>query len=307
MSIFTHTVDKLKTGKGIPLKYLTRHLSDKDIRQLVHKILSEFRKSLQSGKIDIKKLFKMIEEGKHLKFLIPKAIKKIKIPKKVIDLTSLNFLVDDISDLKKIKTSYKKLKEITLLEGHVIKILKPNTKIWRSAEGIFHQIDITPSMGRNLRKKTRGEDNIWDSLKGKERCHSIGPGFGFDSPIGLYFCSKHVNQDLQNKGIEEYIRRLSSELPDKEKISLVTRTIPRVGGSTLREITYKVMHVDADGKASDLFQYAIGLHDTKGKIFSEVLEASSDSKVLKEFNKKLNSKLISSDNQWLKALVAKLP
>jgi len=43
-------------------------------------------------------------------------------------------------------------------------------------------------------------------LKGWERSHSQGAGTGHESPHGILYAPKEVNQQLQNRGIEQFIR-----------------------------------------------------------------------------------------------------
>lgn len=304
-----------RRGKGIPLQHTVRHLDFDDLVEVASKLLEELRKIKKNVNYD--ELFSALYKGRHLKFIKPKYINKIIKPKNILKTFDIN--VDRFTDFDKARKVYREtLQSVDLIPDSGVVTKRPPSTIWLSEAGeIFHEVEITPSLGKRIRKATRSEDVVRDaagefgqkSVKKKHRCHSIGPGFGLDSPFGVFFCSSHVNLNLQNNGIEFFLREMAASLPDGKTLQVVTRTTPRVGGASLKEITYKVSIFDSKtDKASELFQYAIGMHDNKGKIFDGVLSPHKSSSFLKQFNKEmlLRQSKMDEPNEWLIRLINKL-
>lgn len=81
-----------------------------------------------------------------------------------------------------------------------------------------------------------------------ERLHAIGAGFGAESGTGIAHGSSFINQFLQNRGVEEMIRRLHANRPDNVRyiVHVDVRTRPVAAGETrmLDHITYRVRAVE---------------------------------------------------------------
>jgi hypothetical protein len=163
-----------------------------------------------------------------------------------------------------------------------IEIGKPPTKIFKDKDNnIFHQVDIENSLGA----RQGGEKQFLESaspygvqtVKGMERAHSVGPGLGIDSPFGLFFAPRAVNQALQNQGIEAFVGILHETLKKQgKKVRLTTRAQPHFGTNRLKEIAYKIEVIDEKGKAHDLLQYGISIGNDKGpSIASGLLSKNS--------------------------------
>jgi hypothetical protein len=84
-------------------------------------------------------------------------------------------------------------------------------------------------------------------LSGWQRAHSQGAGTGSESPEGIRFAPREVNQVFQNRGIERVLRNLVSEKPDGVDLWLTTATSTHNGTLRLREIQYRVDAVRGDG------------------------------------------------------------
>lgn len=90
-----------------------------------------------------------------------------------------------------------------------------------------------------------------------ERAHVWGPGFGDEAAAGIFFASEEVNQLLQNRVAEDYIRTLASEASDRGgsvqlEVSAVrwnASDLPDAhrGGDFLKSISYKIDVEGADG------------------------------------------------------------
>ena len=73
-----------------------------------------------------------------------------------------------------------------------------------------------------------------------ERAHAIGRGFGSEFHFVVY-APRHVNQILQNRGIEEKIRNAYSKMAPGEKIIIGVHVVTHPGTMRLKSVTYKVM------------------------------------------------------------------
>lgn len=73
-----------------------------------------------------------------------------------------------------------------------------------------------------------------------ERAHAIGRGFGSEFFFVVY-APRHVNQILQNHGIEEKIRNAYLKVAPGEKIIIGVHVVTHPGTMRLKSITYKVM------------------------------------------------------------------
>ncbi len=84
-------------------------------------------------------------------------------------------------------------------------------------------------------------------LKGWERAHSQGAGTGSESARGILYAPREVNQELQNKGIEQFIRNLYKEKPSNVEFLFTTETQAHAGTERLASIVYK-LEARKDGK-----------------------------------------------------------
>ena len=78
-------------------------------------------------------------------------------------------------------------------------------------------------------------------LQGWERSHAQGPGIGVESRHGILYAPRHVNQELQNRGVERHIRDLIDLAHDYGgQVYLTTITRAHPGTSRLQSIEYHV-------------------------------------------------------------------
>src|SRR6185312_1460605 len=76
-------------------------------------------------------------------------------------------------------------------------------------------------------------------LVGWERSHSQGAGTGKESPHGILYAPAEVNQQLQNKGIEQFMRDFFKVKAKDAELFLTTDTTPWPGTLRLKSIEYK--------------------------------------------------------------------
>jgi len=79
-----------------------------------------------------------------------------------------------------------------------------------------------------------------------ERAHSQGAGFGAEAREAIRLAPQVVNQELQNRGVEQTIRDLVEILPPGTELHLTTVTMTHERTLRLREIQYKLEAVSGD-------------------------------------------------------------
>lgn len=103
-----------------------------------------------------------------------------------------------------------------------------------------------------------------------ERAHASGQGTGPESPYAIYDAPRFVNQDLQNQGIERFIRRLRDECGPGESIQVVTSSAPHPRTRRLREIEYH-LELRRGDEIVDLGRYRI---EISGSEANPLIEAA---------------------------------
>ena len=97
-----------------------------------------------------------------------------------------------------------------------------------------------------------------------EAAHTRGQGLGFESPYGIYYAPREVNQLLQNHGIEQYLSELHAAVPPEAGLRVRTETATQWGSRRLGEVTYAVDIVDAGtGRAYNFLEFKIHIGGTR--------------------------------------------
>ncbi|HEY6817599.1 MAG TPA: polymorphic toxin type 4 domain-containing protein [Croceibacterium sp.] len=102
-----------------------------------------------------------------------------------------------------------------------------------------------------------------------ERGHLHGAGLGVESPFGIGLVPREVNQELQNRGIEQYMRRLRDALP--EGVEMIYHTDVEWHKTTNRQsrIGYKIEMV-LNGHRERFAEFAINIDaDPPGTLQSQ--------------------------------------
>ncbi|MDA7979544.1 MAG: polymorphic toxin type 4 domain-containing protein [Pirellulales bacterium] len=92
-----------------------------------------------------------------------------------------------------------------------------------------------------------------------EWCHQVGAGFGVEAPYGILLAHRDVNRKIQNRGIEELIRRLQNEL-GKSGYDLYVNTVSccdKVDQKLLKTMEYSVFAKDSNGSKVTLFDFSL--------------------------------------------------
>lgn len=100
-------------------------------------------------------------------------------------------------------------------------------------------------------------------LPGWQRAHSQGAGTGQESAEGILYAPEEVNQQYQNRGIEEHLRDLFESKPEDEELCLTTVTYAHAGTMRLKEIQYRVDAVNPQGQSRRLFETAIKVENKR--------------------------------------------
>jgi hypothetical protein len=89
------------------------------------------------------------------------------------------------------------------------------TRVWRDTPGgpIRHESTIGEGVGRQHFERKHYSATVHGRRPAGpryERSHTLGQGTGFESSYGIYDAPAFVNQELQNRGIEDYMRQWRS-------------------------------------------------------------------------------------------------
>ncbi len=90
-------------------------------------------------------------------------------------------------------------------------------------------------------------------LPGWHRAHSQGAGTGLERSEAIFYAPPRVNLELQNSGIERFIRELYQQKAADVRLHLVTATQPHPGTLRLSRISYRV-DAERAGRRRALFE-----------------------------------------------------
>jgi hypothetical protein len=94
-----------------------------------------------------------------------------------------------------------------------------------------------------------------EEIRGWQRAHSQSPGLGAESGEAIRLAPEVVNQALQNRGIEGFLRNLR-DLSEGARLHLTTVTRAHPGTLRLMDIHY-IIEVQKDGRMITLFEAVI--------------------------------------------------
>jgi hypothetical protein len=135
------------------------------------------------------------------------------------------------------------------------------SRVWRESVGgpIQHEATLGASTGRAGMERAKYTATQHGNLPlgpGYERAHSLGQGTGFESPYGIFYAPRTVNQTLQNQGIEAYLRDLAANAAPGERFRVVTSTAAHPGTLRLSGIDYRIVRVSG-GRADEVATFSI--------------------------------------------------
>ena len=96
-----------------------------------------------------------------------------------------------------------------------------------------------------------------------QRVHSQGQGTGHESALGIFYAPRELNQQIQNHGIERYLRELVEENSGSGwELRLLTVATPHPGTELLANLEYEV-HVWSENEFRLLFGISISITSNK--------------------------------------------
>lgn len=125
-------------------------------------------------------------------------------------------------------------------------------RVWRLPDGrIAHESIVEPPPGRRLGYEHTFRTQRKAKIPGPphEKAHTFGPILGAESPYGILYAPREVNQLLQRHGVEGYLNRLNRVIPDGTALRVHTETTQRQLTMRLQEIQYSVDVVEIDSGA----------------------------------------------------------
>jgi len=73
-----------------------------------------------------------------------------------------------------------------------------------------------------------------------ERAHAQGAGTGFEARFGISYAPREVNQELQNIGVEEFLRLIETHRPAEVTFQLLTEVKRHPGSLRLAQVLYRL-------------------------------------------------------------------
>lgn len=109
-------------------------------------------------------------------------------------------------------------------------------------EGPSGEVTINAKVGPGQERLNYQNENRsgLESRSDVDRLHSRGPGTGMESDCAITYGPKEVNQQLQNHGIEEFVREVHDQKHDGNEVWLKTVTSTHEGTRDLKEIQYEI-------------------------------------------------------------------
>lgn len=139
-------------------------------------------------------------------------------------------------------------------------------RVWRgeatstNPNGVLRQETIVAAgvdrSGHEEQIKTHGDGERTGAPT--ERAHLHGAGLGMESPFGIGPAPTEVNQILQNKGIEKFMRDLRENLPPGATLSYQTNAEFHPGSTRQARIEYKI-DITIQGKRTTFAEFAIDI------------------------------------------------
>ena len=149
-----------------------------------------------------------------------------------------------------------------LEEGVVLHFPDYGYRVWKEpgTGAIVEELLAGPSVTK-ARRFTRGEDVLFSAADvseayraaGTERAHGAGsPGLGFDAPYGVAHAVRRINQWLENRGVEQWVRNLRDNAEPGVEYLWTTRT--KKSGQTLADREYTISAV-VEGQIFELYVF----------------------------------------------------
>jgi hypothetical protein len=155
----------------------------------------------------------------------------------------------------------------TVPDPPVVLEFPDGSRAWRETAGgpIRHEATLGESAGRAGMERGKYTATAHGNLPPGpkyERAHALGQGTGFESPYAIYYAPEYVNQTLQNRGIEAYMRELAASAAPGESFRVVTRSTAHPRTLRLATMDYTIVRVTG-GQVEEVATYSIRVTASK--------------------------------------------
>jgi hypothetical protein len=120
------------------------------------------------------------------------------------------------------------------------------------------------------------EEVLEPSPAGYQRAHLVGAGFGRESPLGVLHAPIEVNQELQNRGIEQFIRGSYAQRLPGVAFTLRAESSPRPGTDYLARVRYTLYGQRPNEPRTELLDVTIYVRGTIAAPVVRVVEGESE-------------------------------
>ena len=135
------------------------------------------------------------------------------------------------------------------------------------------------------------EEVLPPSPPGFQRAHLIGAGFGAESPLGVLHAPTQVNQELQNRGIEQFIRGLYRRRYPGVEFTVRADAVPRPGTEFLARVTYTLFGQRPGEPRTELLEITIRVINSPAGPVIKVRQGESDPEAFAHYSSYVNQRL----------------
>jgi hypothetical protein len=164
-----------------------------------------------------------------------------------------------------------------LEEGVVLHFPEYGYRVWKEpgTHAITEELLVGPSV-TGTRKLTRGEDVIFSAADmgdayrngGTQRAHGAGsPGLGLDASYGVAHAIERINQWVENRGVEKWVRDLRDHAEPGVEYVWTTRTRKRGQSLASREYTISAI---ADGRVHELYAFDLSVPEGPPEVDADI-------------------------------------
>jgi hypothetical protein len=164
-----------------------------------------------------------------------------------------------------------------LEEGVVLHFPEYGYRVWKEpgTHAITEELLVGPSV-TGTRKLTRGEDVIFSAADmgeayrsgGTQRAHGAGsPGLGLDASYGVAHAIERINQWVENRGVEAWVRDLRDHAEPGVEYVWTTRTRKR--GQMLASREYTISAI-ADGRIHELYAFDLSVPEGPPQVDADI-------------------------------------
>jgi hypothetical protein len=135
------------------------------------------------------------------------------------------------------------------------------------------------------------EEVLEPSPAGFQRAHLVGAGFGVESPLGVFHAPTRVNQELQNRGIEQFIRGMYRNRYPGVDFFVRADAEPHPGTDFLARVTYNLYGQKPGEPRAHLLEIVIRVSNSTTNPVVRVRQGESDPAALSSYSSYVQQRL----------------